>query len=719
MFSFERDRPGDGQIIELAVSREPYRRRCASSVPERIDSSSRMPLTLIATATFGLEAVVARELEALGYESRALRPGWLSFEGDESAVARTNLWLRASDRVLLRLASFHAADFDALFDGTRDVAWERFLPRNARVPVRGRSVRSALASVPACQSIVKKAIVERLKAAYKLERLPEDGPAFPVEVALLKDEAILVLDTTGAGLHKRGYRLESGEAPLKETLAAGLVLLSHWNRDRPFLDPFCGAGTLAIEAALIGRNRAPGGDRAFAAESWPTIAPGIWKRAREEARDLATPPLAEPLEASDRDDKVLALARRSASKASVGADIHFARRSFSEVSSSREYGCLITNPPYAGRSGEEEEVRQVYRAMPGVFRRLPTWSFFILTARRDFERVAGQNADRRRKLYNGDVECTYFQFLGPRPGRKEGPKQAFGGIDSRAERQAEIFGKRLRKRAHHLRKWPSKRGTDVYRLYDRDIKEVPLALDRYGDALFLTPSSDPLESRTRGEHEDWLDLMARTASETLGVPIENVFVQGRPSQPRVLQVRENGLQYEVLLSGGHEVGLDPALRVLRQRLKEEVSGKRVLILGPGASTLGLAAASGGARSTTEVDPEESSAGWAKRNFALNGIALESHRFVRSEVEKFLRSDRGTYDLAAIEAPSLDDHVSLLNLLARRMEPSGAVYLVTRAPRPKLDLEALVDWTVEDVTAETLPEDFRSRKIHRIWRLVSR
>ncbi len=645
-----------------------------------------MPLTLVATATFGLESVVARELETLGYESRALRPGWLSFEGDESAVARANLWLRASDRVLLRLASFPAADFDALFDGARGVAWEQFLPRNARVPVRGRSVRSALASVPACQSIVKKAIVERLKAAYKLESLPEDGPAFPVEVALLKDEAILVLDTTGVGLHKRGYRLESGEAPLKETLAAGLVLLSHWNRERPFLDPFCGAGTLAIEAALIGRNRAPGRDRSFAAESWPVIPTETWKRTREEARDREKPALPEPLEASDRDQNVLALARRSASKASVARDIRFARRSFSEVSSNREYGCLITNPPYGGRIGEEKEVREVYRAMPGVFRRLPTWSFFVLTARRDFEKVAGQEADRRRKLYNGDVECTYFQFLGPRPGREDGPKQAFGGIDSRAERQAEIFGNRLRKRAHHLRKWPSKRATDVYRLYDRDIKEVPLALDRYGDSLLLTPSGDRLESRTRGEHEDWLDLMARTASETLGVPLENVFIQGRPREPRVVQVRENGIQYEVRLSGGREVGLDPALRVLRQRLKEEAGGKRVLILGSGPSTLGLAAASGGARSTTEA-------------------------------ETFQRTDRGTYDLAAIEAPSLDDHVSLLSLLARRMELSSVVYLVTREPRPRLDVEALVDWRVEDVTADCVPEDFRSRKILRIWRLV--
>jgi 23S rRNA G2445 N2-methylase RlmL len=653
-----------------------------------------MGLDWIATAAFGLESVVSRELRALGYESRALRPGWLSFEGDESALARANLWLRASDRVLLRLATFPAPDFEALFQGVREVEWERFLPANARIPVRGRSVRSTLASVPACQSVVKKAIVERLKAAYGIEGLSEDGPTFPVEVALLKNEAILVLDTTGPGLHKRGYRLESGEAPLKETLAAGLVLLSHWNRDLPFLDPFCGAGTLAIEAALIGRNRAPGLDRSFSAESWSVIPAAVWKRAREEARDLEKPPLAEPLEASDRDERVLALARRSASKASVTGDIRFERRSFSEISSDREYGCLITNPPYGARSGEEEEVREIYRAMPGVFRRLPTWSFFILTSRRDFERVAGQEASRRRKLYNGDVECTYFQFLGPRRGRVEGPKQAFGGIDSRAERQAEIFGNRLRKRAHHLRKWPSKRATDVYRLYDRDIKEVPLAIDRYGDSLLLIPSSDRLESRTRAENEDWLDLMARTASETLKVPPENVFIQGRAREPKAVQVREDGVPYDVRLPEGR--GFDPALRVLRQWVRKEASGKRVLTLGSGASALAIAAASGGARSTTQIDPGESADG-----------------------EAFLRSDRQTYDLAAIEVPGLEDILSLMGLLARRMTPSGVAYLVTRAPRPKLDVEALSEWSVEDVTRDSIPEDFRSRKIHRIWRLVRR
>jgi len=496
---------------------------------------------------------------------------------------------------------------------------------------------------------------------------------------------MVVLDTTGAGLHKRGYRLESGEAPLKETLAAGLVLLSHWHRDLPFLDPFCGGGTLAIEAALIGRNRAPGRDRSFAAESWPSLGSSIWKRARQEARDREKPSLPLPLEASDREEKVLSLARRSAARASVADDVRFLRRDFTQVSSEREYGCLVTNPPYGGRIGEREEIREVYRAMPGVFRRLPTWSFFILTARRDFEKVFAQRADRRRKLYNGDLECTYFQFLGPRPGRDERAKPVFGGMDERARGQAVVFANRLKKRAHHLRKWPGKRGTDVYRLYDRDIKEVPLALDRYGDCLRLIPASDPLLSRTRAEKEDWIDLMARTASETLGVPIENVFIEGRPSEPRVIQVAEDGLGYDVRLSGEREIGFDPALRGLRHRIKEDASGKRVLLVGPEASAFRLAAESGGARST---------------------IAAESLE----------RIERGAYDLAAIEVPSLDDHVSLLKLLAQRLVPSGVAYVVTRTLRPKLDVEALSDWSVEDVTAETLPEEFR-QKNHRIWRLT--
>jgi 23S rRNA G2445 N2-methylase RlmL len=681
-------------------------------------------LDLIATATFGLESVVARELSALGYESRVVRPGWLGFRGGESSVARANLWLRASDRVLLDVAGFAATDFEVLFEQTRTVPWEEILPADARIPVRGRSVKSRLASVPACQSIVKKAIVERLKSAHRLSELAESGPVFPVEVALRSDEARLVLDTTGAGLHKRGYRLDAGAAPLKETLAAGLVLLSRWNADRPFLDPFCGTGTLAIEAALIGRNRAPGLDRSFVSESWPSLSSDSWSRAREEARDLERPSGAAAIEAFDRDESVLRLARRSAERASVASEIRFARRDFSEVASERSHGVLITNPPYGGRSGDAEETRALYREMPSIFRRLPSWSFFVLTARRDFERLVGQEADRRRKLFNGDIECTLYQFFGPPPGGAEEARQAFGGLDQKAGAQAQVFANRLRKRSHHLRKWPKKRSTDCYRLYERDVKEVPLVLDRYGDSLLLIPSRDRLLSRTRAEHEDWLDLMARTAGETLGVAAEKVHIHGRRQETeRSVDVREEGLTFEARLGTGAP-GIVPGDRELRRWIRKEAPERRVLVLHCGADPFGVAAAAGGARSTTSVDADRSVRGfrdWSERNFRLNGLEGISRRFVRAEVEDFLEGDRGTYDLAIVLAPDPEGpafEVALPEGLPERMVPSGIVLVRSGSARAKLGDDAREHWTVEDVTAESVPEEFRSRKIHRVWRLSS-
>jgi 23S rRNA G2445 N2-methylase RlmL len=630
---------------------------------------------IIATATAGLESVVSRELDALGYPSQADRPGWRAFEGDERAIARANLFLRASDRVLIELGAFPAEDFDALFDGTRGIVWEALLTPDARFPVRGRSVKSQLASVPACQSIVKKAIVERLKRAHGTEILAEDGPSFPVEVALLKNEAKLLLDTSGAGLHKRGYRPESGVSPLKETLAAGLVLLSFWNRDRPFLDPFCGTGTIAIEAALVGRNRAPGLARTFSAESWSPALARAFRTAREEARDLEKPPLVTPLEAFDRDVQALRVARESARRASVGEDIVFERKSFADVSSERSHGCLITNPPYGERSGEAGEVRELYRSMPEMFRRLPTWSFYVLTAKRDFERTLGQRADRRRKLYNGDLECTYFQFFGPKPGRADSFEQAFGGIDEKGSRQAEIFKNRLRKRAHHLRKWPARKETDCYRLYDRDIKEVPLVVDRYGDGVLLTPTSRKLESRTRAEHEDWLDLMAKTAAEALEVPEANVFVAGRRGESRKFRVLEDGLAYEAELPG--PPGIEPSLRAVRAWVRKRASGKNVLVCD---ETLAVAAAKGGARSTETI--------------ALEGNAT---------------GKRGEYDLAVWEAP-------LPERFHERMARDGVVLVLSRDSRTKLDPDSTRRWNVEEITAETIPEEFRGRP-HRAWLLT--
>lgn len=377
-----------------------------------------MRLDLVATSTFGLEAVVARELEALGYATRTTQTGRVEFTGDEAAIARSNLRLRTADRVFVKVAEFPAADFDALFESVLELPWEEWVGPHDAFPVSGRSVRSTLSSVPAVQRTVKKAIVERLLAAHGVRQLPETGVLVPIEVALLKDTATLLLDTSGAGLHKRGYRDLVGAAPLRETLAAALVDLSFWKRGKPLADPFCGSGTIAIEAAMAGRRIAPGLLRTFAAEDWPFLDEEIWTRAHEEARDLELPDLGgDRVLATDIDEAALSLARRHAERAGVAADIHFQRQPFSALASSREYGCIVTNPPYGVRLEEDEDVRRLYESMRDVFERLPTWSFFVLTPWRDFERIVGRKADRRRKLYNAQIECTYYQFHGPRPGR--------------------------------------------------------------------------------------------------------------------------------------------------------------------------------------------------------------------------------------------------------------------------------------------------------------
>jgi putative N6-adenine-specific DNA methylase len=376
------------------------------------------PLDLIATSTFGLEAVVAREVQHLGYEPKILQSGRILFAADAAAVCRANLWLRAADRVLLRLGSFEATDFGQLFDRTYALPWEQWIPPDGAFPVSGRSIKSQLSSVPACQKIVKKAVVEKLKAACGTEWFAESGPKFSIEVALLDDRATLTIDTTGPGLHKRGYRALVGKAPLKETLAAALVLLSYWKPQRPLVDPFCGTGTIPIEAALVGCNMAPGAGRTFAAESWPVLPASLWDEARRQAREAARPDMALRIMGTDLDEEALRLARHHAEKAGVAEHIHFQERSIAELRSKRPYGCVICNPPYGQRMGRQPELQTLYRDMPEVFRRLKTWSFYILTAQPDFETLLGQQADRRRKLYNGRIQCTYYQYYGPKPGRR-------------------------------------------------------------------------------------------------------------------------------------------------------------------------------------------------------------------------------------------------------------------------------------------------------------
>lgn len=376
-------------------------------------------IELIATATFGLEAVVAREVTALGYTDVKTENSRVSFTAETAAIPRCNLWLRSADRVLVKVGEFTALTYDELFEGTKALPWEQWLPEDACFPVEGKSVHSKLFSVPDCQSIVKKAIVEKLKLRYRKSWFEETGATYKIEVALLKDVVTLTIDTSGPGLHKRGYRKLSAQAPLKETLAAAMIGLSYWNPDRLLIDPFCGSGTIPIEAALIGLNVAPGLRREFVAEKWSQVPTTLWRQARQEANDKIRRDLKLKIVGTDLDEEVLSMARYHAKLAELEGQIHFQQLPLAELRNSHKYGCIICNPPYGERIGESREVEELYRQMRRVFDPLETWSFYILTAHPEFERIYGKKADRRRKLYNGRIECQYFQYYGPRPPKRQ------------------------------------------------------------------------------------------------------------------------------------------------------------------------------------------------------------------------------------------------------------------------------------------------------------
>lgn len=372
-------------------------------------------LQLIATSAFGIESITARELKKLGYFDQKVENGKVTFKGDEAAICRTNLWLRTSDRVLLKMGEFKALSFEELFEQTKALPWDEIIPEDAEFPVEGKSIDSKLFSVPDCQAIVKKAVVEKLKQRYKCDWFEEKGPRYRIEVALLKDVAILTIDTSGAGLHKRGYRKLVGGAPIKETLACAMILVSHWNKDRVLLDPMCGSGTIPIEAALIAKNIAPGLGREFDSEKWSFIPQELWDKARDEAYDVINEDGNFRIHGSDIDEEAISLARYHAKKAGVDDVIHLQRMPLTEISSRYKYGIIISNPPYGQRLGESDYVEELYREMGKVFKRLDTWSYYVITSNLEFEKFFGRRADKKRKLYNGRLLCNYFQYFGPPP----------------------------------------------------------------------------------------------------------------------------------------------------------------------------------------------------------------------------------------------------------------------------------------------------------------
>ncbi len=378
-------------------------------------------LNLIATSAFGLESLTAMELKQLGYDDLKIGNGRVDFRADWQDIPRLNLWLRTADRLLLKMGEFQARTFDELFEQTRALPWSQLMPETAVFPVQGKSISSRLFSVSDCQAIVKKAIVEQMKTRYPISWFPENGEQFPIMTALLKDTATITVDTSGPGLHKRGYRTLNAAAPLKETLAAALVMISRWKPDRPFIDPFCGSGTIPIEAALIGRNMAPGMTRSFISEKWGSISRQAWSDARQEARDLAHTNQKLGIWGYDIDGKVLSMARQHARQAGLETCLNFQKQDVLDLHSRYQYGYLVANPPYGERLEEKKQVEALYRQLKGLFQNLPTWSVYILTAHQGFESLCGRRADKRRKLYNGRIQCNFYQYYGPKPDRLSGP----------------------------------------------------------------------------------------------------------------------------------------------------------------------------------------------------------------------------------------------------------------------------------------------------------
>lgn len=372
-----------------------------------------MKLELIATATFGLEAVVKREIQNLGYKLIKTEDGKVTYLGDERAIVKSNLWLRSADRVLLKMAEFKAEEFEELFQQTKALPWEQLIPIDGKFTVTGTSVKSKLHSVPACQSIVKKAIVEKLKEFYSVDVFEESGAEYTVKVTILKDRVTLTVDTSGVGLHKRGYRQSDVAAPIKETLAAAMVQLSFWKEGRIMVDPCCGSGTIPIEAAMIGKNIAPGLNRKFACEGWEIIDKKIWQEEKKAAYEAMKPDAEFQIYGFDINKKAVAAARLNAEEAGVDDCIHFGKSDVAKLRPMGKRGIIITNPPYGERIGEAEQIEGIYRALNNFMKDNPDWSLFMITTDKDAEeKVMGREADRRRKLYNGRLETCYYQFHG-------------------------------------------------------------------------------------------------------------------------------------------------------------------------------------------------------------------------------------------------------------------------------------------------------------------
>lgn len=375
-------------------------------------------IKLRATTTFGLEAVAKREIENLGFEDIKVSDGYVEYTTDYRGIVKSNLWLRTADKILLVIGEFEAVTFETLFDEVYALPWTELIPKDANFIITGKSIKSTLSSVPACQSITEKAIVKKLQTKYDIRRFPKTGAEYTVQVSLLKNKVTVTLNTSGPSLHKRGYRHGQVIAPLKETMAAALIELSYWRKDRIFLDPCCGSGTLPIEAAMIGRNIAPGLGRKFAGEEWEFIPKDLWQEERKKAYSAIDYDMELQIYGSDINAHAVEIAKVNAENAGVDDCIVFSQTPFNKLTLPGDYGVCVSNPPYAERMGNLQDVERLYTDMGRLFKANKSWSTYFITSHEGFEKLYGRKADKKRKLFNGNVKTDYYQYFGERPPKK-------------------------------------------------------------------------------------------------------------------------------------------------------------------------------------------------------------------------------------------------------------------------------------------------------------
>jgi len=698
-------------------------------------------LKLYATVPLGMAKLLRDELRDLGASRlRAFRAG-VAFEGTLELAYRSCLWSRMASRVLIELARFPAPDADALYAGVRSVKWQDHLGPESTLAVRATGRNAALRHTVFASRRVKDAVVDQLRdETGQRPSVDLRRPDLSIHLHLEGTWATLSLDLAGQSLNRRGYRVQGGEAPLKENLAAAMLSLLGWpavaSGGGGFVDPMCGSGTLPIEAALMAADRAPGLDREyFGFQGWRGHDEPLWQRLVAEARERRDAGVGLPtIVGYDASAASVRLAIDSVERAGLTGRVHIERRELSGCEPPSEgHGLVAVNPPYGERLGEIGELRLLYSSMGALLReRFGGWRAGVLTGSEQLAGSLGLKAEQTHRLYNGALECELLRVELPAAAKAD----PSAPVTHRPGPGSDAFAGRLRKRARHLAKWARRQAISCYRVYDADLTDYSAAIDRYEDFVHVQEYAPPSSVDPAKAAERLADIKA-LVPEVLEVPPENVFLKVRRRQRGRAQYMKlgQGGDYHRVLEGGHsflvnftdylDTGLFLDHRLVRQLVGEQARGRRVLNLFGYTGTASVYAAKGGAKSTTTVDLSNTYLGWARRNFALNKLDERRNELVRADCLAWLAEQRDRWDLIFLDPPtfsnskSLDrsfdvqqDHVELIQTALRRLSPNGLLIFSNNYKKFKLDQSALESLQIEDRTHQTIPEDFRrSRRIH--------